>query len=212
MTSVLSCGGDSAGPAPARGPPASAGATHPKSKASGYKHDPLGFYTEPVRCSALLFEAIRFKQAVYDPCCGIYTIPKVAASFGLRASGSDIVARSPHQQGCRDFLEDKEVEQYQPPNIVCNPPYKLAEAFARKAIAVAYQKTAILVRLDFLASQKRHALFTEHPPAWVLVLSQRPSMPPGDSDIPAKGGMNDYGWIIWDAERPGAPTEMRWLK
>ena len=155
MKSVLSRGGDSADPAPARGPPASAGAKNPKSKASGYKQDPLGFYIEPGWCAALLFQEIRFRDAVYDPCCGIFTIPRVALSYGLLASGRDIVARSPHALECRDFLEDKEVEQYPPPNIVTNPPYGIAKAVAEKALRIAYQKTALLVRLDFLAGDVR---------------------------------------------------------
>ena len=218
MTSALTTPDPGADVAPALdSPPCDAGATtNPKSKASGYKQDPLGFYIEPVWCVAVLFEALRFKDAVYDPCCGIYTIPKVAASFGLRASGRDIVARSPHQLDCRDFLEDQEVVEFPPPNIVTNPPYGIAKAVAEKALRIAYQKTAILVRLDFLASQRRHALFADHPPAYVLILSRRPSMPPGElllrGGVKQTGGQHDYTWIIWDRARSLYPTELRWLK
>ncbi len=98
-------------------------------------------------------------------------------------------------------------------DVVSNPPFSLAEAFIRRAFELEARKVAILVRLDFLGAQKRHRLFTEFfRPAFVLVLSRRPSMPPGDSDIEAKGGMNDYCWIVWDAQRPDTPTEVRWLK
>ncbi len=209
----------SADPAPALdGPPAGAGATNPKQKRSGYVRDPHDFYVEPAWCAELLFDEITFHDAVYDPCCGIFTIPKVAISYGLRASGRDIVARSPHQLDCTDFLECQEVVRFQPPNIVCNPPYKLAEAFARKAIRVAYQKVAILVRLDFLASQKRHALFVEHPPAFVLVLSRRPSMPPGElllrGEVRATSGQHDFMWVVWECGVNDAITNtiVRWLK
>ena len=48
-------------------------------------------------------------------------------------------------------------------------------------------------------------------PSYVLVLSRRPSMPPGGRDLPAKGGMHDFAWVIFDTLRPDYPTEVRWL-
>ena len=34
-------------------------------------------------------------------------------------------------------------------------------------------------------------------------------MPPGGTDIPAKGGTTDFSWLIWDRKRSG-PTLKRW--
>ena len=87
-----------------------------------------------------------------------------------------------------------------------NPPYNLAHRFVLRALTLARQKVAIISRLDFLASQKRYELFKGTPVSRVLVLSTRPSMPPGGTDIPAKGGQHDYCWIIWDKTAPRMPT------
>ncbi len=64
-------------------------------------------------------------------------------------------------------------------------------------------------------------LFAEKPPAFILVLSRRPSMPPGEllaaGQVEQKGGMHDYCWCVWDQSPRmwpdvSRPTELRWLK
>ena len=52
-------------------------------------------------------------------------------------------------------------------------------------------------------------VYRPHPPAWILPLSARASMPPGGTDIPAKGGTADYGWIGWTRGHQG-PTITIW--
>jgi hypothetical protein len=67
-----------------------------------------------------------------------------------------------------------------------------------------------VVRLPFLSGQKRlQSLYRVHPPRAVIVLSKRPSMPPGGTDIPARGGTSDYSWCVWQHGYEG-PTELRW--
>ena len=102
-----------------------------------------------------------------------------------------------------------------PGSIVTNPPYGLAEAFVRHALLPAEYNVAVLVQSKFPYSQRRHRLFSEHPPARIYFLSDRPSMPPGDklaADIvEAKGGKTDYLWKVWDRSHLG-PTTAYWLR
>ncbi len=197
--------------APAAADPSpAAGVSNPKQKASGYERDPLDWYVEPAWCTELLAAEIDFKS-VWDPACGCGTIPKVFSEIGSAAHGTDIVVRWSWQTYTGDFFTVKKDRTPYFTDIVTNPPYRLAEAFIRRAFELDARKIAVLVRLDFLASQKRYKLFTDLPPQYVFVLSRRPSMPPGGSNVPAKGGMHDVCWIIWDALQD-APTEMRWLK
>ena len=116
-----------------------------------------------------------------------------------------------------DFLEQTEAPDRC--SIVCNPPYSyipgIAERFARHALTLATKHVCILVPSKWLSpgkdkkawSQRSRLFRKDHPPRWVLHMSERPSMPPGDR-IPAmgsrafRGGMGDYCWIIWDVTQP----------
>ncbi len=165
------------------------------------------WYVEPADCVHALFDAVQFTGAIHDPCCGGGTIPKVAAERGFNAAGSDIKDRgSPNFIGVRDFLADMTWRD----NIVSNPPYNLAEPMFKHACMHARRKVAFVLRISFLCGQKRRdTLFKLFRPSEVVILSKRPSMPPGGSGIPAKNGTTDYCWIIWDRCAVGE-TIMKW--
>jgi hypothetical protein len=151
------------------------------------------YYVEPAWAVEALFDALIFAGPIHDPAQGSGTIPRVARDYGFEASGSDLVARNGHPGGV-DFLADDTPRS----TLIFNAPYKLNEPFIKHALAVAANGVAAIVRVPFLCGQRRYTeLFTPHPPAIVLMLPQRPSMPPGESGIPAKGGTADYCWIIW---------------
>jgi hypothetical protein len=109
---------------------------------------------------------------------------------------------------------------------VSNPPYSylkvqgviISELFARQALRVAAGRVCLLVPNKWLASQSRWRLFTQYPPAAILHLTQRASMPPGDriaamGNRAFRGGMVDYCWVVWDRTRPTRLSETRtiWL-
>ena len=187
--------------------------TQPKQKHSGYERDEHDFYIEPAWCTELLCQYVTFEGAIHDPACGRGTIPDELKRQGYLATGCDIVNRGwPETDPSPgwDYLRDSTDDWHS--NICCNPPYRLTEGVVRHALKYTRGKIAMLLRLDFLASQKRHKLFTKHPPSLVLVLSRRPSMPPGWRDVPATGGMNDYCWIVW-GQGPGEwtmPPRIEW--
>lgn len=166
---------------------------------------PSDWYIEPSDCVHSLFDAVAFDGAIYDPACGGGTIPGVARARGYEADGSDLVYRG-YGRGGVDFLRD----QTRRSNIVTNPPYRLAEEFAQHAIEVTDGRVAMVTRISFLNGQRRaQSLYDEHPPSMVLVLSKRPSMPPGGMNVPARGGTADYIWIVWEAGRNDATTCLR---
>ncbi len=106
------------------------------------------------------------------------------------------------RRGSIDFLDDYTARS----NIVTNPPYVLAEEFVRHALKYTRYRVAVLVRLAFLEGQaRRRRLFVPFPPELVLVLSTRPSMPPGDLPIAAKGGKVAYAWVTWNNDPPIEP-------
>jgi len=171
-------------------------------------------------------------EAIWDPCIGSGRTMVTFVENGFQVFGSDIVNRiepehfapaAPPIFVSRDFLEVDPAEDRRPCSLVFNPPYSyiegIAEAFCRKAISLSSRRVCAVLPTKWLASQGRFKLFMEdHPPQAVLVLTQRPSMPPGDM-IPFmgnkafRGGVVDYTWFVWNVlvqTKPG-DTRIIWL-
>lgn len=173
------------------------------------------WFVEPRWCVEALADAEPFEGTVYDPAVGSGTIPQVFKDRGHATLASDTVDRGYPLDWQTDFLHLK-VGQYfdiytRADNIITNPPFSLAEEFAKRAITLAGSKVALLVSLTFLESQRRQPFFEQSHPRRVWVCSRRPSMPPGGSDLPARGGKRPYCWMVWEKGYKG-PTELRWLK
>lgn len=168
-----------------------------------YTRNNNDFYTEPPWTVRSLLAAVPFEGTVHDPACGIGTIPTAFYDYPNPVTYSDLIARG--FGPVKDFFADATVHD----NIVTNPPYKLSEYFIHYGLKHIRYKFVILARLSFLESQRRFRLFTEKPPAQVIVLSRRPSMPPAGFNIEAKGGKTAFCWIIWDKTTSG-PTILNW--
>ncbi len=174
------------------------------------------FYVEPAWIVEAIYDAEGFAGSVWDPACGIGTIPKVFLERGHCIFASDLVNRG-YTASCFDFLEHPKYPQDAEDvfdNIVCNPPYELAVPFVRKALEIAKSKVAMLVNTDFLYSQDRYSFFMETRPYCVYYSSRRPSMPPGEAylngEIKASNGKRNYCWIVWHVGYRGE-TLSRWL-
>lgn len=169
-------------------------------------------------------------EAIWDPSAGSGRTLIAFADNDFRVLASDVVNRIDYTQFepevaprffSADFLEQTEAPA--PCSIVCNPPYSyikgIAEAFVRQALKLSSRRVCMVLPVKWLASKGRFALFMQdHPPQAVLVLTERPSMPPGDmiarmGKRAFRGGVIDYVWFVWDVTRPTAPGDTRvvWL-
>lgn len=197
----------------------SAGEISGTKKGGRYVRDDLDFFVEPDWVVDLLFDNELFFGAIWDPACGSCTIERAGNRHGYEVWSSDIADRGQNrcgedQFGRHDFMSDEPYSIGWDDNLVFNPPFKLADAFIRRALEIAKHKVAALVQAKFLYSQVRHKLFTEHPPARIYHLSSRPSMPPGDlllaGKVKATGGKLDYCWVVWSKDHKGQTTT-HWL-
>lgn len=86
---------------------------------------------------------------------------------------------------------------------IANPPYSLAQQFVEKMLdeRSPYTIVACLLRLGFLASQKRHDWWQARKPSALRVLSARPSFT-GDGKTDA----TEYAWYIWLPEGRELPA------
>lgn len=164
---------------------------------------------------------------IWDPCCGMGNVLAPFMELGLTVAGSDVQRRTSSPQFLfeHDFLADQSclLDHWGPKSIVFNPPYSnqnghkvrgLAEKFIRKAIELHANTVAALLPVKWLASEGRHTLFNEHVPRFVMILCERPSMPPGDvvealGDNAFKHGKVDFMWVVWDRHVDLEPGETR---
>lgn len=94
---------------------------------------------------------------------------------------------------------------------ITNPPFRLAEDFARRACLTSTYGAAMLVRTQFLEGQRRYErLFALRPPTAVLQFTERVPMLKGRLD-PAGSTATAYCWLVWLLDRPSERTELHWL-
>lgn len=166
------------------------------------------WYVEPSWAVLGLLDVQRFSGLTLDPACGGGNIVDVLAGRDMDAVGSDLVNRV-GRFSVANFLEQRAVVDVVD-NIITNPPFDLAEAFLRKALTVARHKVAFLLRLSWLEGRARRWVYDTTPLAAVHPFASRVSMPPGGSEIPAKGGAVAFAWFVWDHSHPvGAPPALR---
>ncbi|QCQ57488.1 methyltransferase [Microbacterium phage Sucha] len=136
-------------------------------------------------------------EQVHEPCAG-----GGWAVHHLRRMGFDPTFEDLINSGV-DYL----AEDYDPPQtgwVITNPPYKLAEAFAHKALTHA-RGVALLMNSSFIESVGRaKGLFADFPPSLILVNARKMRLRNGAPSVFA------HYWIVWDRDHEG-PTELRWV-
>lgn len=208
-----------------------------KSKKDRKPRDGADFYTEPAWSVEALLPMLPPYGLTLDPACGSGTIPKVVAAWGKRvgtrgshrqaAMGTDLHRRWRGQAFAADFLAPDYEERFleytkgrKPDRIICNPPFKDAARFVDKAKEIALTAVAMVLPLSFLAAQKRQRWLQSSGLTDVLILSRRPSMPPGDllraGEVEARGGSTDYAWLVWSrwhmgSGEVGKPPHLYWI-
>ena len=100
------------------------------------------FYPTPPEGTWALLSAIRFKGTIWEPACGDGSISRVLEAAGYKVTSTDLVDRG-YGTSPVDFLLDYHTMAQ---NIITNPPFKLAEEFARHALDRATDKVALLAR------------------------------------------------------------------
>ena len=175
-------------------------------RSSGYERAAEDWYVEPrwLVDALLNVEAIPKTSMVWDPSCGGGTIPIAVTSRGVSCRASDIVNRGYGEVS--DFFSEKRSADV----IISNPPYGVIEKYIQHALGLTKDRVIILARLALLESQSRQVFFNTTPIARIWVSSRRASMPPGGSDIKAKGGTIAFAWFVWDHAHQGKPT-LGWI-
>ena len=196
--------------------------TGPRKPRPKYPLEPQEHYVEEMWVSRRLFETRDFGGVIVDPCAGFGSIVMSAMAMGLRAWGSDLVARAPWIAGGHDFLSPA----WRAPRslgrfaIVGNPPFggrtPLIRLFAETALTRADQ-VALLVPVARLAAAGEW--LQGLPLIEIVHVSPRSSLWPGrlyaerlKKGLPLKNGFADACWLIFDARAPAGPAKTSWLR
>jgi hypothetical protein len=182
-----------------------------------WERDPNDCYIEEHWVNNAMFAAVRLVGGFVDPACGLGRIVEAGRAAGIYAIGSDLIARGwPGQTYSADFLANDWAEEFalRHPmsgiaNVVCNPPYKHAEAFMRIALAFAPRKVVMLLPAKWAQGDTRSRWLETTPLRKIWYLTPRPSMLPLAAvlaDAKPRGGRVDYAWFEWDRAHVGAPT------
>ena len=85
--------------------------------------------------------------------------------------------------------------------ILTNPPFNLAEQIIKKSIQDLNigGEAIMLLRLDFLGTEKRRQFWKNHPTKHIYALSKRPR-------FIRSGDSNEYGWYVWKKGWTGKTT------
>lgn len=161
------------------------------------------FYpTHPAATRALL-QVETFIGGIWEPACGAGDMSRELKAAGYSVISTDLVDRGYGVAG-RDFLME-----WTPcaPNIVTNPPFKMAEEFVARSLMLTTGKVAMFLRLAFLEGIARKAMFESTPLARVWVMSRRVPMQRGRLQADGDGGgMMAFAWFVWEHGHEGAPV------
>jgi len=95
-----------------------------------------------------------------------------------------------------DFLKIGGPVNPQETTIITNPPYGIAQEIIEHCFELYPEDDIImLLRLNFLGSQKRKEFWERHPVKQIYVLSKRPSFTAGGTDS------CEYAWFVWSKWR-----------
>jgi predicted RNA methylase len=180
----------------------------------------LEFYRTPIEATRALIaiEGGRLPQVIWEPACGDGAISHELYASGRNVLSTDIERRrfqnTTHHYLCigQDFLT-ADFDLAQGCNaVVTNPPFSLAQEFVDKAFSFpSIHYCALLLRLAFLESQKRHGWFQANPPARVHVSSRRLPMMHRDGWAGKKSTSTlAHAWFIWLRGYDG-PPQLRWF-
>ena len=168
---------------------------------SSHRHSDRGLdaYFTPIEAihSLICIEHLRIPHSIWEPAAGDGAIVRPLRAAGYSVIASDIADYG--LVGCEtgvDYLSEPERPNVE--GIITNPPFRLAMAFAEKALGeVPY--LALLLRTNFLESTVRLSFFRKHAPARIWISSRRLPMMHRFGWQGAQAPSNTcHAWFIWD--------------
>jgi hypothetical protein len=171
-------------------------------------HDSLDFFPTPPWATRALCEWLRDNgepmdaQIAWEPACGAGDMARPLAEYFKTVHASDVNDYGFGEQS--DFLFPYSTAHLAD-WIITNPPFRLGQQFAERALVDAMAGVALLVRTAFLESADRfEGLYRQSPPSNILQFVERVPMFKGRLDRHGSTATS-YCWLVWR----GVPTSTR---
>lgn len=149
----------------------------------------------------------QFTDTVWECACGGGHMVQALRENGYKVYATDIVNRWVVIDEVKDFFTAK----HSPIDIITNPPYRYAKEFVEHALDIVDEgrKVAVFLKLTFLESKSRRALFEKYPPKRIWVFSERVQCAKNGDFETYKQGVGTavaYAWYIWEKGYHGETT------
>jgi hypothetical protein len=166
------------------------------------------YFTPPEATAALLvLERGKIPRRLWEPAAGAGGIADPLRAAGFHVVVSDLVDYGAGIKAGIDYLTAPRPRGVQ--GIVTNPPFGQALAFAKKALdEVPY--LGLLLRTNWLESQKRLPFFRRTPPTRIWISSLRLPMMHRLGWTGKKSTSNVcFAWFVW--QRGAPPEPVNWF-
>lgn len=145
---------------------------------------------------------------VWEPACGEGHMAAVVTEFACGAVVASDIFSYGYGTAPHDFLHD--VPLIEADWIITNPPFSIACEFTVRALDLAAEGVAMLVRMQWIEGAGRYEkLFRDRPPALYAPFVERVPMVKGRWD-PDASTATAYAWFIW-RKRTSGPARIIWI-
>ena len=146
-------------------------------------------YETPRHTLMSLINHHEIKYPILEPCAGYGSVANI-----LKMNGEVITNDIDLDLECDynfDYLSWNPGNRFK--TILTNPPFSLAEQIIKKSIQdlKVGGEVILLLRLDFLGTEKRREFWKDHPAKQIYALSKRPR-------FIRSGDSSEYGWYVWE--------------
>ena len=169
------------------------------------------FYATEPKAAELLLSVETFNKNIWECACGEGHLSKIFEKAGYNVNSTDLVDRGYGLPHINFLMSDR----YFDGDIITNPPYKYAQQFIERALALIPDgnKVAMFLKLQFMEGKARKKLFTKHPPKTIYVSSSRLLCAKNaefEMMIAGGGSAVAYAWYVWVKGFKGT-TEVKWI-
>ena len=186
------------------------------------------YYATPPEEVENILDALDIQKegSLLDPCCGgghmIEGVLNWSCDYNINAT--DIKER-PNQfieNHCNqfdvhygygkeyDFLSD----EYPISNadiVIMNPPFKVIAPFIRHGLEIANKYLIVFGRTQTIETKARYEeIFKDCPPTYMYQYIDRVACAK-NGEFPVAAGVQAHAWFVWDKEKLGQETILRWL-
>jgi hypothetical protein len=163
--------------------------------------DALDYFPTPLWSTRALFRhvlpaiGVDAISSAWEPACGEGHMAAVITEFARGAVTASDIFQYDYGTAPHDFVKDDPLTK--PDWIITNPPFSIACEFTLRALDLASEGVAMLVRTQWIEGVGRYEkLFRDRPPTVYAPFVERVPMVKGRWD-PDASTATSYAWFVW---------------